>query len=135
MNQPGPGALGPGDPAAPTTLSTEIASDVTEFEAVSPANVPPGPIVQDVSVSPTVEPYNPVENLDKVRSQLAFRLIWTLVGVIVAGVVLLLTAPLTGVDKIANIGTTAVTVFSSMVTLVSAATGFYFGQSQSGGGK
>ena len=100
-----------------------------EFEAVPVDHSAEGPpVVKDLSITPKTEPYN----LDRVRAQLAFRLIWILVGVIAAGIVLMATAQWTDVDRIANIGSVALTVFTSIVTLVSAATGFYFGQ---GGGK
>lgn len=117
----------------PTERSDQLAAAVPEFEAVSPDQAAAGPsIVQDINADPKVEPYDAQQNLDNVRSKLAFRLIWILVGVLAVGAVLLVTAPLTGVDKVANVATTALTVFTSIVTLVSAATGFYFGQSQPG---
>lgn len=106
-----------------------LANSAPESESLSQEEVRIVPILKEY------KPYNAQKHLAEVRARITFRLIWILVGVIFSGVTLFLTAILTGVDKIANIGPTYLAVFSSTVTLVSAATGFYFGQSQGDSGK
>ena len=113
----------------------EVAHGITEFEPLSSEEAGTVAPIAKLPPAPETEPYNAQEYLDKTRSRVAFRLIWILIGVLFFGFVLLLIALLVGIDKIANIGSTYLAVFSSIITLVSAATGFYFGQSQGGSGK
>ena len=113
----------------------------TDPQAAGPANrapeseSPPKEEVQLERLVEKLENYNAQKDLAKVRSRVAYCLIGILAGVLLFGFVLLLTTRLTGVDKIANIGPTYLAVVSNIITLVSAATGFYFGQSQGSSGK
>ena len=75
---------------------------------------------------PELEPYNPSQALDKARIRVAMWLLRVLILVIVLNAVLLSTARLTGI-AIDDVRSLFETMFGSMVTLVSAATGFYFG--------
>ena len=124
----------PGDPPGDGGTDPQaVARGITEFEPLSSEEAGTVEPIAELHPAPKTEPYNAQKHLDETRSQVAFRLIWILVGVLLFGFALLLIAIDAGADKIANIGPTYLAVFSSIITLVSAATGFYFGQSGGSG--
>ncbi|SNQ48618.1 conserved hypothetical protein [Frankia canadensis] len=77
---------------------------------------------------PTIEaaPYDPQERLDSVRSYIAFSLIGLLALVVLCSFALLATAHWTHLT-LQEVRPLIEVIFSSVTTLVSAATGFYFG--------
>jgi hypothetical protein len=76
-------------------------------------------------------PYDPQQQLDAVRARLAFSLVGLLTIAITGAFVLILTARTTGVGP-DTVKTIIEIVITPIVTLVSAATGFYFGTNLSG---
>jgi hypothetical protein len=118
---------------AALTLSQEL-EKVPEFESAPDPVAAGNQGISTLTPEPPLEPYNPQKKLDEVRARLAFRLLWVLIGVIAGGFLLLLTLRWTGIAQITDIRPTFLIVFSNIVTLVSAATGFYFGQQSTGGG-
>lgn len=67
-----------------------------------------------------------VSHDDQVRRLLATRLLWLLTGTICAGILLLVTTPLTGLDA-EDVKSWFGVIFTAVLTLVSTAVGFYFG--------
>lgn len=70
--------------------------------------------------------WDPERHAATVQAQLAFRLIWVLVGVIVVGAGLLATSKWTGI-KAQNVSDFFGIAFAAVVTLTTAATSFWFG--------
>jgi len=82
--------------------------------------------IRTLSRGPELELYNPSQALDKARIRVAMWLLRVLILVIALNAILLATSGLTGI-AIDDVRAMFETMFGSMVTLVSAATGFYFG--------
>ena len=88
-----------------------------------------GPQTTDIGTlerAPKFKPYNPNEALDEARIRVAMWLLRVLVLVIILNTTLLATGKFTGIS-FNDVRAVFETMFVSMVTLVSAATGFYFG--------
>jgi hypothetical protein len=123
-------------PEVATTASETaqgLVRNVPEF-APSDSDSASSNIISTLSGPPPKEPYNAQKKLDEVRARLAFRLVWVLIGVIAAGLAILFTLPWTGIGNIVDIRPTFELVFSGILTLVSTATGFYFGQQSTNSG-
>lgn len=118
------------EPTSPSPRAAALASDVPEFTATAPlleATLDRSIVSLDSAVKKE-RPFNPEQQLAKVRARLAYSLLGVLVGVIVLGAAVLFTLPWTGVADIVDIRPTFELVFTGILTLVSSATGFYFGQ-------
>lgn len=112
-----------GDSAANAPNTTS--SQPPELERISKDEVTGGEI-QRLADPPARSPYNPQMALDDIRRDLARWLVQALFLVIVLIAVGLFTARWTKVST-SDMKSIFVTMFASLVTLVSAATGFYFG--------
>jgi hypothetical protein len=70
--------------------------------------------------------YDPASDREKVRGILALSLVITLIGVVVASLLVVLLVP----DNVGALGEVLQLILSPLVGLVGAATGFYYGSRQ-----
>ena len=120
------------------------ADEAIQLDAIGPGQDAPG--TKPPIVAPSLKTYNPIEDREKKRGQIAMRLVGLLIAVALAPFVIIFLRAIcvateasggiapescTGFDGLDVMGVMQL-VLTPVVALVGAATGFYFGEKAAG---
>ena len=105
-----------------------LAEDSVDLSGETPSVVEQESIPTPPSTAPV--PYDPEPDREVIRGKIALRLLWMLAGVLLLAFISIWLSKWLGMD-IETLRTVLTIIFGPLVTLVSAATGFYYGSRSS----
>lgn len=126
---PGPaqaGADGKQTAAPVTTPSESSAASIPDAPEFSPVTVDTLPVIETIKPATRTERWDPEQHRATTQSRVTFLLVWVLISVLILGAALLSTTRWTGITA-QDVSDFFGVAFAAVVTLVTAATSFWFG--------
>jgi hypothetical protein len=126
---PGPahaGADGEQTAAPAATASESGAAGIPDAPEFSPVTVDDLPVIETIKPATRTERWDPEQHRAFTQSRVTFTLIWVLIAVLILGAALLSTTRWTGITA-QDVSDFFGVAFAAVVTLVTAATSFWFG--------